>query len=124
AEAATEPKGRVVELGRAYVRWAVTHPDHYRVMFGSELIKAGYPTFAVAAEQAFDDLLDAITKCQEAGIVEGQDPREIAGPLWSLVHGVASLAIGGELRAVGIEQDPEAMVARNVAQLLGDRRHG
>ncbi|HYB35537.1 MAG TPA: TetR/AcrR family transcriptional regulator [Mycobacterium sp.] len=121
ADVASEPKGRVIELGRVYVRWAVTHPDHYRVMFGAETITAGHPTLAVAAEQAFDDLLDAITRCQEAGIVSGQDPREIAGPLWSLVHGVASLAIGGELRAVGIHQDPEAMVARIVAQLLGDR---
>ena len=121
ADVAAEPKARVIELGRGYVRWAVTHPDHYQVMFGAETIKAGHPTLAVAAEQAFGDLLDAITKCQEAGIVEGQDPREVAAPLWSLVHGVASLAIGGELRAVGIHQDPEAMVAGVVAQLLSDR---
>lgn len=121
ADVAPEPKARVIELGRGYVRWAVTHPDHYQVMFGAETIKAGHPTLAVAAEQAFGDLLDAITKCQEAGIVGGQDPREIAAPLWSLVHGVASLAIGGELRAVGIHQDPEAMVAGVVAQLLSDR---
>jgi AcrR family transcriptional regulator len=119
AEAVSEPKARVIELGRAYVRWAVSHPDHYRVMFGAELIKADHPIHAVAAQQAFDDLLDAITKCQQAGLVEGHDPREVAGPLWSLVHGVASLVIGGELRAVEIHQDPELMVALSVAQLLG-----
>ncbi len=121
AQAASKPKQRVVELGRAYVYWAVTHPDDYRVMFGAEIDKADHPALAVAAERAFDDLLDAITKCQEAGFMEGRDPREIAAPLWSLVHGVATLAIGGELRAVGIQQDPEAMIAGVVAQLLGDR---
>src|SRR5262249_19035197 len=110
AKAVTEPKDRVVELGRVYVRWAITHPDRYQVMFGAEIAKADHPSLAIAAEQAFGDLLDAITRCQEAGIVDGQDPREIAAPLWSLVHGVASLAIGGELRAVGIKQDPEAMI--------------
>jgi len=118
ADATPEPRARVIELGRAYVRWAVAHPDHYQVMFGAEDVKANNPALAVAAEQAFGDLLDAITRCQEAAIVGGQDPREIAGPLWSLVHGVASLAIGGELRAVGIQQDPEAMIAGVVAQLL------
>jgi len=118
ADATPEPKAWVIELGRAYVRWAVAHPDHYQVMFGAEDVKANNPALAVAAEQAFGDLLDAITRCQEAAIVGGQDPREIAGPLWSLVHGVASLAIGGELRAVGIQQDPEAMIAGVVAQLL------
>jgi hypothetical protein len=109
----------VIDLGRAYVRWAVAHADHYRVMFGAESSKANHPTLAVAAEQAFGDLLDAIKECQEAGIVGGDDPREIAAPLWSLVHGVASLAIGGELRDVGIRQDPEAMIAGVVARVLG-----
>lgn len=113
---AADPKRRVIELGNAYVRWAVEHPDHYRVMFGADINKADHPTLAVAAEQAFGDLLGAISE-----IIKDQDPREIAGPLWSLVHGVASLAIGGELDAVGIRQDPETMLAGTVARLLGDR---
>lgn len=121
AVAAAEPRRRVIELGSAYVRWAITHPDHYRVMFGAEINKADHPSLGVAAEQAFDDLLGAIATCQQAGFAQGQDPHEIAGPLWSLVHGVASLAIGGELDAVGIRQDPEAMLAGTVARLLGDR---
>ena len=118
ADAASDPKVRVIELGRAYVRWAIAHPDHYQVMFGAERVKADHPGLAVAAERAFGDLLDAITRCQEAGVVEGRDPRAIAAPLWSLVHGVSSLAIGGELRAVGIQQDPEAMIAGVVAGLF------
>ncbi|UXA05100.1 TetR/AcrR family transcriptional regulator [Mycobacterium sp. SMC-2] len=119
AEATPDPKDRVVELGRAYVRWAVAHPDRYQVMFGAELPKADHPELAVAGEQAFADLLDAIAACQAAGIVGGRDPRELAAPLWSLVHGVSSLAIGGELRTVGIERDPEAIVTGVVAQILG-----
>lgn len=118
-EAASDPKDRVAELGRAYVRWAVAHPDHYRVMFGAELSKADHPDLAVAGEQAFGDLLGAIATCQEAGLVGGRDPRELAAPLWALVHGVASLAIGGELRTVGIERDPEAIVTGVVTQMLG-----
>ncbi|WP_374025539.1 TetR/AcrR family transcriptional regulator [Mycobacterium sp. HNNTM2301] len=119
ASSAKEPKERVADLGRAYVRWAVAHPDHYRVMFGAELSKADHPDLAVAGEQAFGDLLDAIAACQAAGAVGGQDPRELAAPLWSLVHGVASLAIGGELHSVGIAQEPEAIIAGVVAQMLG-----
>ena len=118
AEAAPDPKARVVELGRAYVRWAIAHPDHYRVMFGSEIAKADHPGLGVAADRAFGDLLEAITRCQAAGIVDAGNPRSAAAPLWSLVHGVASLAIGGELTAVGIQDDPEAMIPGVVAQLL------
>ncbi|OBG61991.1 MULTISPECIES: TetR/AcrR family transcriptional regulator [unclassified Mycobacterium] len=119
AASTDEPKDRVIELGRAYVRWAVAHPDHYRVMFGAELSKADHPDLAIAGEQAFADLLDAIAACQHAGVVGGQDPRELAAPLWSLVHGVASLAIGGELVSVGIAQQPEDVIAGVVAQMLG-----
>jgi AcrR family transcriptional regulator len=118
ADRESDPRERVIELGRVYVRWAVAHPDHYQVMFGAESVKAEQPNVAVAGEQAFGDLLDAITKCQEAGIVGARDPREVAAPLWSLVHGIASLAIGGHLRAVGIAQAPDDLVAGVVAQVL------
>lgn len=118
ADRASDPKERVVELGRAYVQWAVAHPDHYQVMFGAESLKAEQPSVAGAGGQAFGDLLDAITKCQEAGIVEERDPREVAAPLWSLVHGIASLAIGGQLTAVGIVQAPDELIAAVVAQVL------
>ncbi|OBI51352.1 TetR/AcrR family transcriptional regulator [Mycobacterium sp. E796] len=108
-----DPKARVVELGRAYVRWAVAHPDHYRVMFGADIGNAEHPGLAVAGEQAFGELVEALT-----GVVDGQDPRSVAAPLWALVHGVASLAIGGELSAVGVQSEPEAMVANVVARVL------
>ncbi|CPR02705.1 TetR family transcriptional regulator [Mycobacterium bohemicum DSM 44277] len=114
----SDPRRRVIELGRSYVRWAVTHPDHYQVMFGGESLKAEHPSLAAVAERAFGDLLGAITACQEAGIIGGSDALAIAGPLWSLVHGAASLAIGGDLRAVGIKGAPEDLVEGVVAQLL------
>lgn len=118
AERVAESRERVIELGRVYVRWAVGHPDQYQVMFGSESLKAKHPSLATAAERAFDDLLAAIATCQEAGLADGDDPRELAAPLWSLVHGIASLTIGGELCAVGIGQDPEEIVKGVVARLL------
>jgi len=105
------PLERVIALGRAYIGWAVSHPDHYRVMFGAELSKDSYPGLAVAGEQAFSVLLDAV-----AGF--GDDPLSLAGPLWSLVHGLSSLAITGDLQGVGIRQEPEVMMESVVGQLL------
>jgi AcrR family transcriptional regulator len=117
-DSASNPKIRVIEIGRAYVRWAVTHPDYYQVMFGAETIKSEHPGLLIAGSRAFDDLLDAITSCLDSGMMHGQDPREIAGPMWSLVHGVASLAIGGDLHHVGIHEDSEALAVRAMAELL------
>src|ERR1700742_546349 len=35
----TDLHAQVIAMGRTYVRWAITHPDYYHVMFGSELDK-------------------------------------------------------------------------------------
>src|ERR1700756_3450685 len=55
-DVASDPRARVIELGRAYVRWAVAHPDHYQVMFGAEIDKTAHPSLGAAAMRAFGDL--------------------------------------------------------------------
>jgi AcrR family transcriptional regulator len=121
SEGASEPSAKLIVLGRAYVRWAVNNPDHYRVMFGADNDKAQHPSLAVASARAFDDLLDVLRLCQAAGVLRGDAPRELAGPLWSLVHGVASLAIDGEFRNVGIEENAEDMIAAGLSGMIRAR---
>jgi AcrR family transcriptional regulator len=115
---------QVLDSGRAYVRWAVTHPDYYQVMFGAELDKSDKPELLAAGARAFDDLLDVIVRCQEANLLPAGDPREIAGPTWSLLHGIASLAIGRDLSHVGIGEDPQALAERSLGALLFRQPHG
>jgi AcrR family transcriptional regulator len=112
-----DPTRQVLDMGRAYVRWAVTHPDYYQVMFGAELYKND-PDLRTAGARAFDDLLDAIVRCQHARLLPAGDPREIAGPTWSLLHGAATLTIGSDLKHVGIHENPQALVERALRSLL------
>lgn len=114
----TDLSEQVLAMGRAYVRWAVTHPDYYQVMFGSELDKTENPEVLIAGERAFDDLLDTIVRCQGAGMLPAGDPREMAGPIWSLLHGVSMLTIGSDLANVGIREKPEKLVERSLSELL------
>lgn len=114
----SEPRPRTVESARGYVRWAVAHPDHYQVMFGGDTDKADNPGLLAAGDRAFGYLLDAIADCLAAGVVRADDPRRIAGPMWSLIHGVATLAIGGDLDHVGIDERPEDLAARAADDLL------
>ena len=109
---------QVLDMGRAYVHWAVTHPDYYQVMFGSELDKSDKPELLTAGARAFDDLLDAIVRCQQANLLPVGDPREIAGPTWSLLHGIALLTIGSDFSHVGIRDDPQALAERSLKALL------
>jgi hypothetical protein len=88
-------------------------------MFGAETKdKADHPGLLVAGAQAFGALLRAVTVGQTSGAMKGDDPLPVAGPLWSMIHGVASLAIGGDLNHVGIGENPEDLAARATNDLF------
>ncbi len=85
-------------MGEAYVRFAVENPSHYRVMFGASLAgEAADPELAEEGAGAFQALVDAIVGQQHAGLVRRDDPLTFARYIWSLVHGIAMLAIDGRL---------------------------
>ena len=88
-------------------------------MFGADTKdKAEHPGLLEAGAQAFNSLLEVIAECLAAGLMQGGEPLELAGPMWSMVHGIAALAIGGDLHHVGIDEDPEDLAARATNDLL------
>ena len=91
-------------MGVAYVRFAVAHPSHYRVMFGADIPKDGgdiredaNPELAQEGAGSFQVLVDAITALQEQDLARRDDPHQMALFVWAAVHGVAMLAIDGRL---------------------------
>jgi AcrR family transcriptional regulator len=95
-------------MGRAYVRFAVAHPSHYRVMFGGFIESCSKDEeFIQEAKAAFHVLVDSLVNQQEAGIVRRDDPVLLARFIWAVVHGIAMLAIDGQLR--GVDDSGEAL---------------
>jgi hypothetical protein len=84
-------------MGNAYVRFAVTHPSHYRVMFGADIVSLEHAELGEAGAAAFQVLVDAITALQAQQQARRDDPRQMALFVWAAVHGVAMLAIDGRL---------------------------
>jgi AcrR family transcriptional regulator len=86
-------------MGAAYVRFAVAHPSHYRVMFGG-YVRDAAPGSDLGKEGggAFQALVDAIISLQKQGTVRHDDPLALAQYIWATVHGIAMLAIDGLLR--------------------------
>ncbi|QUQ64086.1 TetR/AcrR family transcriptional regulator [Kutzneria sp. CA-103260] len=113
-----EPRDLAVRMARAYVRWAVANPDYYRVMFGDAYGVEDFDDVRPAGRQLFEKLLDVIQACQAAGVIRPQDPRAVAGPLWSVMHGIALLQIGRKFRAVGIRESADSLTTRTVTALL------
>jgi AcrR family transcriptional regulator len=86
-------------MGAAYVRFAVAHPAHYRVMFGGHVRNAA-PGSDLSKEGAgaFQALVDAIVAEQNEGRVRRDNPLALAQYIWANVHGIAMLAIDGQLK--------------------------
>ena len=94
------PAASLVDAGRAYVALALRRPDHFKVMFETDLDRQRHPDARDAADRAFHSLLDLIRDCQEVGELPRGDALDLARMAWSLVHGFASLAIGGQFRGM------------------------
>ena len=84
------------EMAVAYVRFAVTHPSHYRVMFGG-LFESRDPAYEREGRAAFQTLVDALVELQRSDLVRGDDPLQLARFIWAMVHGIAMLAIDRRL---------------------------
>ena len=91
------PPERLRLCGRGYVNFALRWPEHFAVMFDLPSNREKYPEYAMAGREAFDTLLKFIVGCQEAGLLAAGDPEPPALAAWSIVHGIAKLAISHHL---------------------------
>jgi len=83
--------------GHAYIAFALRWPQHFYVMFDAALDMAQYPECAAAGESSFNALVHFVADAQvEEGLAAG-DPLPIALISWSMVHGLAKLAVNNRL---------------------------
>jgi hypothetical protein len=66
-------------------------------MFDAPFSKRTHPEAAGAAEHAFSVLVGLVKGCQEKKQLPSGDPLDFALLAWSLVHGIAKLAITSRL---------------------------
>jgi AcrR family transcriptional regulator len=81
--------------GLAYVAFAVRRPEHFTVMFDAPVVTSKDPEYIQASQEAFNTLMNYIRNCQEEGQLPAGDTLERALYAWSLVHGIAKLAVAG-----------------------------
>jgi AcrR family transcriptional regulator len=104
-------------MGEAYVRFAIDNPAHYRVMFGGVLDhRHPDPELAREGAGAFQALVDALVAQQQAGIVRPDEPLQLARYIWAIVHGIAMLAIDGQLGRPQCDVDALARFAMERAR--------
>jgi AcrR family transcriptional regulator len=92
----TDALERLKRAGLGYVTFALRRPEHFTVMFDAPISKRKHPDSA-AAEEAFGTLKSFVKGCQDAGRLPSGDLRQMALLAWTMVHGIAKLAITGRL---------------------------
>lgn len=97
-----DPVERIYRIGLGYIRFAIEHPNHYRLMFMTpSLATMAPPTPEDIASMddpdrdAYAFLHKAVKEALAAGRFrpEYKDSELLAQTLWAGVHGVASLEI-------------------------------
>jgi AcrR family transcriptional regulator len=99
-----QSRASLTAMGEAYVQFALRHPWHYRVMFGSgfELVSAD-AELREEGNGAFQVLANALLALQAQNLVQTDDALTQANYVWAVVHGVAMLAIDGNFEHRGID---------------------
>src|SRR5829696_8101486 len=109
---AYQTTGSFLEVGVAYVRFAVTHRAHFEVMFRPELYHPDDPELI----QARDAARALLYPPAAAATSPGGDEVRAAVAAWSLVHGLATLWLNHNLPPQ-LGDDPE-QITREVARYL------
>jgi AcrR family transcriptional regulator len=91
------PGERLQECGCGYVAFAMRWPQHFLVMFDLPKSWDGQKKHPAAGQNAFAVLCECIAAAQRSGDLPAGDLLPLAWMAWSLVHGIAKLAISGNL---------------------------
>lgn len=126
-DAEQHPLSKLRAYGLAYVRFAVEHPEHYRVATMERCPVEGRPGHLdqILADAAFVHFMATVRSCMDAGIFAAGDPLPITLQLWSAAHGIASLMIAkpflpwGDVEAAADPVLCAAALGRATADLLG-----
>lgn len=119
-----DPLADLRAVGDAYRRSARARPNLYHAMFAG--VEVDDPDLPARAETTFTVLVEAVTRCVEADLLDG-DPLLLARQLWALVHGLVMLelaeSLGGDPDTVW-DQALRAIVAGHAGPALADHRPG
>jgi AcrR family transcriptional regulator len=110
-----DPYEALREGGKRYRALALEHPMVYQLMF-LKVIPGFEPSERALeiAAGAFDNLVAAVQRAMEAGVITEGAPTETAQQIWASIHGWVSL----ELMGIGFVEDQTAGFDRVCSTVL------
>ena len=113
--ALTDPTEKLDALGFAYVRFAMSEPDSYRIMFElRQSPRDDHPELQAQAQRAWQIMHDTVVDAVDAGVLDA-DPETAAHTFWAGLHGVVSLYLSDKL---GLGRTIEELIPSMMATLF------
>ena len=105
-------------LGEAYFTFAMEHPLHYRLMFGTPLPDpVEHPEMMQEARYAFTVLLEALGRAR--GVKDEKADQLDALFVWSTLHGLATILQTAALDQIGMSKVLLADALPNTLERIG-----
>jgi AcrR family transcriptional regulator len=96
-ERGATPLERADSVGRAYLSFALGHPEAYKLMFDvKQANEAAHPELVEAGARSRATMTAHLKAMIEGGVVKG-DPDLIGHMFWSALHGAIQLQLAGML---------------------------
>ena len=84
-------------MGRAYLDFALSHPEAYKLMFDiKQPNEAAHPELVAAGERSRATMTAHLKSMIDNGVLKG-DPDLIGHMFWSALHGAIQLQLAGML---------------------------
>jgi AcrR family transcriptional regulator len=111
---AWEASGAFLDVGVAYVHFALSHKGYFEVMFRPDLLDHDDPGLAAAQLDAYAMLQGPVEAGRRGTSAESVFQALLAS--WSTAHGLATLLLSGNLTGVDLG-DPDALARHVLAHL-------
>ena len=88
---------KLIAASKAYVCFAIEHPDRLQVMFQPIDVEK-YPALLEVSQASLNRLFELVKLGQENGELRSGDTHEMTKAIWAMVHGIAALSIAYKTR--------------------------
>jgi hypothetical protein len=107
------PADQLVDWAGVYVRFAVEHPAHFRLMWGQgSPPKTTTPSLQAVARDSFQAFFRIVAILAAPWKLAQAELWEMSLELWSIAHGMATLALDGQTVFLSVDEDRIHEVAR------------
>ena len=116
---AERARRRLVDIGQAYVDFAVTNPGQYRVIFAEATFPDSGPLGLDPECDPYGILGEVLDQMEAAGALAPGRRQGAEVPMWALVHGLSSLILEGPYRRLSRREQVALVQSANELVVSG-----